>query len=240
MSIKLQIGRLLNYSFDNLIKRNYKLASFIPNGRYLALDLKRAGINPDTILDVGANVGQTANYFIKHFPDALIYSFEPVADTYKQLLSNLKSKRVTAINQGLGERIEQLDIHKNNASGSSSLQGNDGRFLSTETVSINTGAAFCQERNIKTIDLLKMDVEGHEIAVLKGFNGLLQTSVKMIYTEIGFDPADRYKTYIGDLLEITTKNGFVVSGFYEPYRWGNGDFRVFYNVLLVNTKLLNV
>ncbi len=240
MKIKLQIGRILDRGLEKAIQTNYNLVPFIPNGRFLPLDLKRAGINPKIILDVGANIGQTANYFIKHFTAATVYSFEPVVATYEELLSNTANDRIIALNEGLGVEINKLSIHKNNASGSSSLQANDGRFFETETVDINTGEAFCKQQNIGMIDILKMDVEGHEIAVLKGFKDLLQTSVKMIYTEIGFDPADIYKTYIGDLLEITTNNGFTVSGFYEPYRWGRGDFRVFYNVLLVNTRLLNV
>lgn len=240
MSIKLKIGKLISSTINKTIEQNYKLTPFIPNGRILPLDLKRANIDIKTIFDAGANIGQTANYFIKHFPGADIYCFEPVATTYKQLLSNIKSKKIHPLNEGLGSAIQNHTIHKNNSSGASSLKGDDGRFFETETVKINTAQNFCTQNEITTIDLLKMDVEGYEMDVLKGFGPLLKNNVKLIYTEIGFDPTDAYKTYISDMLIYTNDNGFIVSGFYEPYRWGNGKLKVFYNMLLVNSTLIDV
>lgn len=240
MNIKLRIGQFIGRGFNNLIKYNYKLTPFIPNGRLLPLDLKRANFYPKVIFDVGANVGQTANHFIKHFPDSDIYCFEPVEATYKELVSNISNKNIHTFNQGLGSSIEDHIIHLNNSSGCSSLKGNDGTFLRTEVVKINTAQNFFNQNQIKTVDLLKMDVEGYEAEVLKGFGPLLKTNVKMIYSEVGFDKNDPYKTYISDLLELTSDNGFVVSGFYEPYRWGFGKFNVFFNVLLINTELIGV
>jgi len=85
-----------------------------------------------------------------------------------------------------------------------------------------------------------VDVEGYEVNVLNGFGNFLKTNIKMIYSEVGFDKRDPYKTYISDLLEAANDNGFIISGFYEPYRWGKGKLNVFYNVLLINTNLIDV
>ncbi|MFI5139937.1 MAG: FkbM family methyltransferase [Sphingobacteriales bacterium] len=240
MSIKLRIGKLIGGGINSLVKFNYKSVPFIPNGRLLPLDLKRANIYPKVIFDVGANIGQTANYFVEHFPDSEIYCFEPVKPTYQELISNIRSKNIRTFNEGLGSTIQELTIHKNNSSGSSSLMGDDGRFLNTEIVKVNTAQNFLSQHQIKDVDLLKMDVEGYELEVLKGFGSLLKTNVKMIYAEVGFDKNDPYKTYISDLLELTRDYGFITSGFYEPYRWGKGKLNVFYNVLLVNTTLIDV
>jgi FkbM family methyltransferase len=240
MSIKLSIGRWFGNGIDGLVKFNYKLAPFIPSSRILPLDLKRANIYPNTIFDVGANIGQTANYFIDHFPKAEIYCFEPVKATYAELVSNINHSKIRSFNEGLGATIQNPTIHKNNSTGSSSLKTDDGRFLETEVVQINTGENFCSQNQIRDIDLLKMDVEGYELEVLKGFGPMLKTNVKMIYSEVGFDKHDLYKTYISDLLEFTIDSGFIATGFYEPYRWGKGKFKVFYNVLLVNTTLIEV
>lgn len=240
MGFKHKVGVLINNTVNKTVRYNYKLVPFIPNGRILPLDLKRASFLPQTIFDVGANIGQTANYFIQHFPNANIYCFEPVKATYKELTQNIKSSNIRTFNEGLGSAIQELTINKNNSSGSSSLKQDDGRFFETEIVKINTGLNFCAQNQIQNIDLLKMDVEGFELDVLNGFGDFLKTNVKMIYSEIGFDKNDPYKTYISDMLEITDKNGFVVSGFYEPYRWGKGKFNVFYNMLLVNTKLIEI
>jgi hypothetical protein len=58
-----------------------------PSGLSLAYDLKRilGDVPVNTIFDVGANIGQTALYFNKHFPGADIYSFEPVKATFNTL-----------------------------------------------------------------------------------------------------------------------------------------------------------
>ena len=37
------------------------------------------------IFDVGANIGQTALSYLKNFPDAEIFSFEPISETFQQL-----------------------------------------------------------------------------------------------------------------------------------------------------------
>lgn len=240
MGFKHKLGLFINQAVNGAIKYNPKLVPFIPNGRVLPLDLKRAGILPENIFDVGANIGQTANYFIEHFPASNIYCFEPVESTYEQLTQNIKNSKIRIVNEGLGAAIQNLTINKNNSSGSSSLKEDDGRFFDTEVVKLNTGLNFCTENQIEKIDLLKMDVEGYEVDVLQGFGSFLKTNVRMIYSEIGFDKNDRYKTYISDLLDVTSDSGFIVSGFYEPYRWGNGKFNVFYNVLLVNRNLVDV
>jgi FkbM family methyltransferase len=240
MSIKLKVGKFIGNGINNLVKYNYKLTPYIPNGRILPLDLKRANFYPKVIFDVGANIGQTANYFIDHFPDSNIYCFEPVKATYQELISNISNKNIYTFNQGLGSAIQEHTIHLNDLNGCSSLKGNDGRFFNTEVVNINTAQNFFIQNQIKDVDLLKMDVEGYELEVLKGFGALLKTNVKMIYAEVGFDKNDPYKTYISDLLAQTIDSGFVTSGFYEYYRWGNGKFKFFCNVLLVNTTLVEI
>src|SRR5687768_1091411 len=43
-----------------------------------------------TVFDVGANVGQSTRRYRLAFPDAQIFSFEPVPTTYETLTANLK------------------------------------------------------------------------------------------------------------------------------------------------------
>jgi hypothetical protein len=42
-----------------------------------------------TILDIGANVGQFALAAALHFPGATIHSFEPLPDTFSELVKNI-------------------------------------------------------------------------------------------------------------------------------------------------------
>jgi FkbM family methyltransferase len=238
MGFKLFIGETIQNTLDNLIKWNYNLLPVIPNGRILALDLKRANINPQTIFDVGANIGQTAHYFYKHFPESTIYCFEPVKSVYDELVNSTKNTTVKCINEALGSSIQDMAINKNTIHAQSSIVTNDGRFSETEIIKVNTGHNFCVQHKIEYIDLLKIDVEGYELEVLKGFESIIK-NVKMIYAEVGFDKNDPYKTYISDLLAFSSANGFIVSNFYDPSRWGKSKLRLgFYNVLLINESLI--
>jgi hypothetical protein len=44
--------------------------------------------------DIGANLGQTTDKFIKYFPSAKIYSYEPVAETYQLIHKNFLPYRM--------------------------------------------------------------------------------------------------------------------------------------------------
>ena len=47
----------------------------------------------DVVFDVGANIGESENYFSKHFKHANIYCFEPVNNSFNNLTINLKGDK---------------------------------------------------------------------------------------------------------------------------------------------------
>ena len=56
----------------------------------------------------------------------------------------------------------------------------------TETVRLSTLDEYCAEQGIEQIDLLKLDVEGHELAVLRGGQKMIQEGrIKRIQFEYG-------------------------------------------------------
>lgn len=68
---------------------------YLPIGADLRIDVTvRAGHrNVHTIFDVGANRGQTYRTFRRDFPQAEIYSFEPVTESFEILSSSLRGDR---------------------------------------------------------------------------------------------------------------------------------------------------
>jgi FkbM family methyltransferase len=244
MSLKLKIGQLISYIIDSLTRLNIKSVSFLPNGRLVVLDLKRAGINLQTIFDVGANVGQTATALNKHFPKASIYCFEPVADVYREMVKNTaKHPQITCINKALGGAKGESKIYKSaNYSGISSINGRGVKdFSQEEVICVDTGLNICKEYQVTDIDMLKIDTEGYEIEVLKGFEPMLKNNIKMIYIEVGFDPADPCKTYISDLLTYLRAYNFIPSSLYDSYRLGRGKLKLNHSdMLLINTNLIEL
>lgn len=236
------IGKNIQEAIIGLINFKFKILRFIPNGLYLSLDLKRTGESIDTIFDVGANVGQSCVAFHKSFPMSKIYSFEPVEPIFNALAVNARNyPSITAVNLALGEKKEILNIDLQDYSEINSLKRRiDEHNNNHATVTVETGANFCRLNGVTAISLLKIDTEGYELEVLKGFDKeFLTNSVKFIYAEVCFDRRDNLKTYYADIDAYLSPLGFVTSGFYEAGRWGKNKLKLgFCNALFTNITMV--
>jgi hypothetical protein len=69
----------------------------------------------------------------------------------------------------------------------------NGHFdTSLEEVPTIRGDEFCEGQGVKKIDFLKIDAEGHDLEVLKGFEGMLARSrVGVVQVEVWFGHSDR-------------------------------------------------
>jgi FkbM family methyltransferase len=135
-------------------------------------------VSPKVILDIGANVGITAIWLASKYPDATIYSFEPMQDNYELLVKNTAGyPNIRTYNFGLGEKTEEMDVFSNidtfNRGGFSIYQRpNDPDNAGTEDVSagkiqIRDAAEALKEIGITHIDLLKIDTEGAEYDIIR-------------------------------------------------------------------------
>ena len=176
------IGVSINKLVIGLINSNYKALRFITNGTYFTLDLKRSGEHVNTIFDVGANIGQSCLSFTESFPNAQIYSFEPISDTYDNLKTNAqKYSSIHCVKSALGDEQKELEISLQPDPEANSLKVVIENIDSkVETITVDTGENFCRDNNIQSIDLLKIDTEGYELEVLKGFDdAFLKEKVKL-------------------------------------------------------------
>jgi len=153
-----------------------------------------------TILDVGGHSGQTINIFKKIFRKSMIYSFEPNPVIFKKL-KKLNSKNVICSNVGIGSRVEESEFYVSKFSEASSLRlpspNSKWNLLKLKVLGLNYSEMYNKiEINLITIDhfmeqntlsdifLLKIDVEGSELEVLKGALGSLSSKrIKFIQLE---------------------------------------------------------
>lgn len=244
MNFKHTIGTAINNLMESMIVRDYRSVPFIPNGRIMPLDLKRASASPGVIFDVGGNEGQTANYYAKHFKNADIYTFEPVLEVYKSMVKNTGANvRIKCFNKALGNENGQVKIFKSgDYSGVASINGEANQALPhEETIQVSTGLSICEEYQISCIDLLKIDTEGYEIHVLDGFKPMLKSGVKFICVEASFDLGNFCQTHITKLLDYLCAYGFIVSGLYAMHRSGRAKLKLSHcDILLTNTLLVEV
>ncbi len=122
------------------------------------------------VFDVGANFG----YYSLNLASALngkghVYAFEPSKGSFSRLqeninLNNLQSK-ITASRLGLSESGGAAFLHHDPTnSGAATVSHKD----EGETISIDTLDNFCRANKIPRVDVIKIDVEGHELQVIKG------------------------------------------------------------------------
>lgn len=135
--------------------------------RYLgSLLLKMA---KPVVFDVGANIGNHTLSFARHADR--VYSFEPIPDIFSVLNQNIHQNNlsnVTAINCALSDSQGNADIFiiADNV-GASSLEQRTSE-TNTITVSKKCGDDVIRELALDKLDLIKIDVEGHEIFALQG------------------------------------------------------------------------
>lgn len=213
----------LKSAFSNLTGYSVFKRSHLPIGCDLVTDIQfKIRLPVKLIFDVGANVGQTAEQFNRDFPVADIYSFEPVLETFTKLNANVKHiDKVQCYHMALGESNGQMEIKT--FTGKNSLLNSlnpvsmnmEGK---SEIIHIKTGDQFCNENRIEYIDLLKIDTEGFEVQVLKGFSGMIGNSkIGSIYCEVGFSKSNKRNTYINDVFEFLGERGFEFYGLYDMY-----------------------
>lgn len=149
---------------------------------------------PFTVFDVGANVGDYSNAVLALFgDDAVIHAFEPTAASYASLTRRFgRDRRVRLNNLAVGREDGTLRVYSEGpesriASAYSQTLGDWGIENMTEEIAIMRSlASYCADANIPTIDLLKIDVEGHELPVLEGALPLIQSrSIRSIQWEFG-------------------------------------------------------
>jgi FkbM family methyltransferase len=169
------------------------------------------GASAPVVFDVGANVGDYSRLVRRHLPAALVYAFEPSAPVFRELERNLSqaegAERFRPFNLGLSDEEKTVELYSYTVEGQEqSLISSIDRRLPTQVVSVEVSASerihvrtldrFCEAEGVTRIDFLKLDVEGHELSVLRGARRMLD-AVSLIQFEFG--PANIYsRTYFYD------------------------------------------
>ena len=144
--------------------------------------LKRLGNNL-IVFDVGANIGDYSKEILRNKVSVKkIYAFEPHSSTYQKLLANVTQKSIQAVNFGLSDQECTATLYdRADANGSCHASLSEEIFsavhrVQADSIQVNltTIDSFCRINQIEYIDLLKIDVEGYEINVLRGAHKMLQ------------------------------------------------------------------
>jgi FkbM family methyltransferase len=171
---------------------------------------------PLCVFDVGANTGQFLTFVLDGLQGLplCVHAFEPSQYTYRILAENTTGRANVFLNNvGLGKQKGELDLFYNEAG--SSLASLYQRKLDhaglelnySEQVTIEALDSYCESHGVQYIDLLKLDVEGHELDVLLGGQQMFQDGrIKMVSFEFGGTDIDS-KSFFRDFWYFFRENG---------------------------------
>ena len=235
----------MNWINKLLQKKGYYLfkAQFAPKGLFLEADLFRLlkKESVQNIVDVGAFTGTMTLYFKGLFPKSTINAFEPTPQTFVQLQSTVSSlEGVHAINKGVGSRNETVlfKIFENGELNSfKTITNDEAEPLHSASVDIVTLDDYFAKK--ADIDILKIDVEGFELEVLKGAANLLANNkIGVILVEVGFVQDDNRHTSFFDVKHMLESVGFSFYALYDLYHYRKKTELLFANALVVNDTYL--
>lgn len=184
-----------------------------------------------SVVDVGANRGQFTLLMAGLFPDARILAFEPLIEPFRKLLDvTAKHHKVRAFNAAIGPTRTTMPMNVSKRDDSSSLLP-----ISTaqETIFPNTGHArvdqvrvaplgdFMDDMDLARPSLLKIDVQGFELEVLKGSADCLD-AFDAVYVEASFVQLYNGQPFASDIIDYLHQRDFRLRGIYNLSQMRDG------------------
>jgi FkbM family methyltransferase len=183
-----------------------------PVARLLERLTERNGI----ILDIGANIGYFTLIAAKKAKAGKVFSFEPVKELFQSLQKNVDENNLYNVD------INQVAIGEDDKDGVIFISGSENLGMSSlrppenfagvsqpvKTICIDNWAI---EKNIQTIDIIKLDVEGSELLALKGMDQTITTFKPVLIVEINPDTLAYFNLVPSDVsIYLNSKN-------YQPF-----------------------
>lgn len=179
--------------------------------------------------DVGANKGQTISFFRQIDASCMIYAFEPNTSLYKKLEKKYgKERDIRLCNVGVsdqtGEKLfmenvldytstfEEIDLTSKYLQNKSAILGVKPESVIKDKYMVKTIelSDFINREVNETIDMIKIDIEGHEYAALQGlFKRRTNHPVRYIQIENHSDDMYLNKISFEKIEKLLADNGFL-------------------------------
>jgi FkbM family methyltransferase len=183
---------------DKLSRAIYYCGFDLPDIRAL----KRIIQQDDVVFDVGANIGYYSLQFAKW--RAVVHAFEPYPDTARKLRRNLE------LNPALSISVWQIALSDHE--GCVSMVVPDATNCGCNYVVPGPGEipmttldAFVRAQELRRLDFIKADIEGSEIALLKGGAETIDRFRPMLMVEINPSTLEQFGKTAADVVELLGK-----------------------------------
>lgn len=166
-------------------------------------------LHGNTVIDIGANIGNHTLYYINECGAGCSYCFEPMGSTFEMLKKNVELNNIS-------EKVRLFNYCVGSSSGMASVSSYNIKNIGGTTFEASTSG----DVELVTIDqfqyegsvvLIKIDVEGYEMEVLKGMGNTIRLHKPILQIEI------RNKNFneVNHLLEKEGYIGFLIERDYD-------------------------
>lgn len=187
------------------------------------------------ILDIGANVGDVAVAALNSYKGSKVICFEPVQKTYDALKNRLDP---------FGERVQLHKVALSNTAGAGEINittfhgansiAPQAHFhkecnphvqeVGKERIELVRLDDYCARFPCERIDVMKIDVEGHELDVLKGGIQFISSRVDVIIIEVSLMRDQSWENQaIFEIFAILKSAGFRLLNVMDLHRTSDGS-----------------
>ena len=197
--------------------------------RYTPFNYLPRDINVRWIMDIGANDGSIAKSGLLSFRESKVICFEPVSTTFNLLKQNLSAfgNRTILHQMAVSDFNGESEINLTTCNPANSLIGQSKFYehynpsikpLGKEKVKVIKLDDFIPDLPASHFDIVKIDVEGLELSVLRGGEKFFFKSVDMIMIEIAFQREFGWKhqNYL-EVFKFLDSLGYRLINIYDVY-----------------------
>jgi FkbM family methyltransferase len=175
------------------------------------------------ILDVGAHEGWFFHCWKDWCPEAEVHAFEPAPEAFANVTRAYgRHPGVTINNVGVAREPGTLELNlmSESAVSNSFLRPVEATWdevqyragtITTKTVPVTTLDAYCSEKGIESVYLIKIDVQGFELEVLKGAKETLKIT-DYVFVESAIRPLYEQAPRFTDVYAHMDHHGFHLIG----------------------------
>jgi FkbM family methyltransferase len=179
------------------------------------------------VLDVGANAGIYSLAALAIQPDAAVHAFEPTPEIAARLcetaklneLNNLYVHKVAVLGRDGQAALMRFRGELGTNEGMNFISQDIGDY-NAERVQAVSLDQFCQDHSIDRVDLLKLDVQGHELSALKGAERLIRAGrVGTIFMELNWARSQGAQCAASESVHLLSQADYSFSRPGKPLNW---------------------
>ncbi len=212
----------MNLWLENSIKRAFDFLGFqisrswntpVGDMKSFIQDVKKRGLTATNILDVGAYEGWFSEQISLVYPDSFFYLIEPLEEMQSHMVDFCKRHEQSKYFKhavGSSNTVKTLRVADDLAC--SSLFEVQSRNEKGQEVSVITVDSLIKDNQIQIPEIVKIDVQGYELEVLKGAYELYGKT-ELFIIEVSLQKKEEHFPLIGDIIAFMSNQNYVVYDF---------------------------